>query len=79
MKLPNPEAYEAWHLGATAAKALKVGDIFLGAWGEADKQGITDKYLRSIFTEGFLQHLPQPVTTDHSCIIVRIGPIEHSA
>jgi hypothetical protein len=69
--------YQAYCLGATTAKGYKVGDLFLGAHEESKKKVGRD--YQALFVEGYLNHLPRPITTDHNNIIVRIGPIEHSA
>jgi hypothetical protein len=73
----HEEMYRAYCLGAETAKGYKIGDEFLGAYGEAKRKVGTE--LRALFVEGYLNHLPRPITCDHNNIIIRIGPIEHSA
>ncbi len=66
------EIKAAFDLGAQCAQ-YKVGDTFLGAWGEADLKGIHDDMLRAAFTCGYLNNLARPVHTDRDGRIVRIG------
>jgi hypothetical protein len=77
MKLTPEQMYYAYCLGAKTAQGYKIGDLFLGAYGEAKR--MVDPELRSLFVDGFLNHLPRPITCDHNNIIVRIGRTEHSA
>ena len=48
---------ELTEMGARAARALKPGDLFTGAWGAAKAEGITDRLEVSIYTNGYLDAL----------------------
>jgi hypothetical protein len=76
MKLTPEQMYYAYCLGAQTAKGYQVGDLFLGAYGEAK---LVAAELRPLFVEGYLNHLTVPIVCDHNNVIVRIGRTEHSA
>lgn len=61
--------------GEETALAYRLGDKYLGAWGEADKQRITNPELRAEFVQGFLAHMPRPPETDKAGIITRIDGV----
>jgi hypothetical protein len=66
----------AYTLGETVARSYKPGNLFLGAFGEADKLGYTeaaDRLTRSVFITAYLQNLPRPIVTTDAGLIIRIG------
>jgi hypothetical protein len=67
---------ELYQTGETAAKAIKIGDLFHGAYGSyLEKFGsFDDEMERSIFVSGYLSCLPQ-ITVDENGIIVELEPI----
>lgn len=52
---------EFYQLGAETVAGYCVGDLFIGAWGEADRLGLTQIDERVAFIEGFLAHQPRQV------------------
>lgn len=64
----------AFEAGEAAAKALKPGDTFTGAFGAAEAAGyIAPHYNRSAFVTGYLKSLARPVVTDFDNVILRMG------
>lgn len=49
---------EVYQAGADTAKSHKIGDVFLGAWGEVDRLGYIDIDERVAFIEGYLGSMP---------------------
>lgn len=70
---------DAFTAGTEAARRLKIGDVFVGAWGAAAASGLSeDGPERRCFTEGFLTvlHVRWPagvVTRWQDNVIVREG------
>jgi hypothetical protein len=58
--------------GGEVALGYRLGDKFLGAWGEADRLRITDPELRAEFVQGYLANLPRPIHVDKDNVIIRI-------
>ncbi len=57
-------AMTAYAQGAAVAANYKVGDQFLGAFGEAEKFGYgPGSYQRSVFTTGYIGNLKHPIVT----------------
>lgn len=64
----------AFAAGERTAKGYKVGDRFLGATPEADKQGFgSDALARSAFISAYINNLASPVITTEDCILLRYG------
>lgn len=66
----------AYTLGESVAKTYKPGELFLGAFGEADRLGYTeesDRLARSVFITAYLQNLPRPVVTTDTGQIISVG------
>lgn len=65
---------DAFAAGERTAKGYKVGDRFLGATPEADRQGYGDDGLaRAAFITAYLNNLARPVITTEDCILLRYG------
>lgn len=75
-KIETNNLRAAYALGESVAKSYKPGELFLGAFGEADRLGYTqdgDALARSVFITAYLQFLPRPVVTDYNGIVQSIG------
>lgn len=72
-------AFRAAYLaGEHIATGYKPGDLFLGAWGEADAIGYPAGSIERVcFTTGYLAKLPQLVITDRAGRLLQIGGSRH--
>lgn len=60
--------------GVAVANNYKVGDKFLGAWGEAELLGYgPDTMARGIFTVGYCGALHRPIITDRFNVLIQYG------
>jgi hypothetical protein len=72
----TPETIKAiYDMGGAVAAAYRVGDVFLGAFGEAEAYGFAvGSWQCDIFTTGFLRELKQPIMTmRNSNVLVQYG------
>ena len=66
----------ALQAGEAVASGYKPGDIFLGAWPEADKLGYEPGSLeRSIFTTAYLAALPRPIESTWEGVLTKVGKV----
>lgn len=65
--------FDAWQRGVEVAAAYKVGDIFQGAWVDADAAGYKEVGEHSMFVSGYLATLPQPVVLGEGNTILELG------
>lgn len=65
----------AFDAGVNTAKGYKIGDVFLGATPEADRQGFgTDPLARTAFISGYIKNLCRPiVTTRDTNVLIQYG------
>lgn len=69
-KLNPTRLVRAYDAGCAAAIKLRIGSIFLGAFGHAKQVGFANDTLeRTCFTEGFMTYLQQPVQTRHGRVV----------
>jgi hypothetical protein len=67
---------DAYEQGAYVATNYSIGKPFLGAYGEAERLGYSekeDKLAWSVFITAYLGHLPRPVRVDEEGRIVSVG------
>ena len=71
---------QAYADGQATAKGYKIGDKFLGAFGEADRLGYTekaDKLARGIFVTAYIHNLAKPIVTAgrDDLTLIQYGPL----
>lgn len=68
-----PKIRYAFEAGRQAARSLKVGDVFLGAWPAADSLGFqADTLERAAFTTAYLDNLPGKIVSTRENVVVAI-------
>lgn len=65
---------DAFAAGERTAKGYKIGDQFLGATPEADKQGFgNDCLTRAAFITAYINNLASPIITTENGELLRYG------
>lgn len=64
----------AYVAGERTAKNYRVGDVFLGATPEADRQGFgKDPLARAAFMGSYLKNLARPIITTRDNVLLQYG------
>lgn len=76
---PGRDMKDAYEKGTLTALSYKPGEVFLGAFSEADRLGFSEPITRSLFVTGYLQNLPNPVIMNDDGTIMKIGRVRDPA
>lgn len=76
---PGRDMKDAYEKGTLIALSYKPGEVFLGAFSEADRLGFNEPVTRSLFVTGYLQNLPNPVIMNDDGTIMKIGRVRDPA